>query len=253
VSVGYRSSGWGVVAGNTVWAAKAITVKASSTGAASTDRYVVQVYTAGAWVNAPTKVLSRTSASVSVSFYPRWGTKAYRLALLRPSGYLRAKSATWKSQGFRTVPLQRVVTSAVALSDRSVSGLGITVPALWTATSGVQRGVQSATVGSGLCRKYLAIADITTSGAPDGDGVAGVEAGYEKEPLMWVLNSPVARAASDPQGPTLPRANRFSPVFPSEVYFTWTVNGTSGPFASAGWSGGTAAVGGAGLCVKVLR
>jgi hypothetical protein len=248
------SSSWGIVWGNQVWSARRISMSASTTGAASTDRFVVQMYSGGTWVSVNTRQVSRSGGYVTVSYYPRWGTRSYRLAMLRSTGTLRAKSSSWKSTGYKTVPILRVTHEAYPQPMEGMPGAGTTLPAVWASVHAVARDTDTATVPQGVCRRYVVGASIDTSDGPDPDGIVTMFATYLKQPNFYVFQEAVAQAASNPQFQIFPRVRSFSPESQASVTFTWSVGGTPSIGGVApDWTGGFALVGGLALCNRTLR
>ncbi len=234
----------GVVAGNTLWPARALAWKVRLLRVPRADRVVAQVYRSGGWHLVTTVRPTRTATTATGSFYPSFGTARYRVAVTTPTGRLAAASAQFVGIGLRTVSLRRVFTAAPTEPDRMVKIGTTTLPMQWHATGPAE---PFAGIAAGRCTAVKVAAKINYAGLPGEGGLVTIQGQWSTSTGpnpghligMWQSGQPSAIS-------TVPYVGPFSI---SMVVQAWMPHGGPNP----PWRSGEAWAGGVGLCSSVVR
>lgn len=260
LSLLFTSGDTGVVAGNAIWGQRSIQWTAYAAARPKGSKLVTQTKSGGRWRTIPTTDKKIRKGVASGRYYPVLGSQVYRVALLSRSGKVLAKSKAWRSTGFATVPLSRVVTTlppSIGPVTRTIGGYAY--PMLWHldhADADVAVTANSWQVATGRCRSLRLATSLSYAGGGTSTGSAWFSVGWSPKPLLTVLGDAQARVSTvDGEVATTATVSSVGATKGSIGAYALKPMSSSTPLAlnlTDTWPG-EAFYGGVGLCSRVVR
>lgn len=260
LSLLFTSGDTGVVAGNAIWGQRSIQWTAYAAGRPKGSSLVTQTKVGGSWRTIPTTGKKIRKGVASGRYYPVLGSQAYRVALLSRSGKVLAKSKAWRSTGFATVSLARVLTTlppSIGPVTRTIGGYAY--PMLWRldhVDADVAVTGNSWQVAAGRCRSVRLATSLTYAGGGTSTGSAWFSVGWSPKLLSTLLGDVQAKVSTvDGEVATAATVSSVGSTKGSIGPYSLKPMSWSAPLALAAvepWPG-EAYYGGVGLCSTVVR
>lgn len=256
----FTSAETGIVAGNAIWGQKSIQWTAYAAHRPKGSSLVTQTKAGGSWRTIPTSAKKIRKGVATGRYYPVLGSQLYRVALVSRSGKVLAKTRTWRSTGFATVPLVRVVTTlppSIGTVTRTIGGYAY--PMLWRldhADADVAVTANSWQVASGRCRSLRLATSLSFASGGTSTGSAWFSVGWSPKLLTTVLGDTQAKVSTvDGEVATAATVSSVGATKGSLGSYSLKPMSWSQPLAlnvTGTWPG-EAYYGGVGLCSKVVR